>query len=90
MVAGNHLGTGAVEADGVAERNMEIQRQRARDRVLVTVLRPEPVFRPGDARVEAVRGRVGGVARPGLVVTLDQSGVKYNVLGHGVPLEFPY
>jgi hypothetical protein len=83
VVPGDDLVAGAVKADRVAEGNMDVQGQRARYRVLVAVGRPLAVIAVGDAAMELGRRRVGGVARPGLVIASDQVGIEGNVLRHG-------
>ena len=73
-VFGDDLVAGAVEAHGIAERNMQIQRQGPV--AGVTGLRLFPVLRFAEAIVELDSGRIGGLAGTGLVVLADQGGVK--------------
>ena len=80
-VLGHYLVASAVETDGVAERNMEIERQRIA--AGVAVFRVLRVLLCAKTLMELHGGRIGGVARPGFVVALDQFQVEYDVLcGH--------
>mgnify|MGYP000211076451 CR=1 FL=1 len=82
VIAGDDLVAGAVEADCIAEGDMQVQRQRTRYRVLVAVGCPLAIIAFGDAVVELRCSRVGCVARPGLVIATDQVGIEGNVLRH--------
>ena len=84
VVLGNHLGAGTVKTHRVAERDVEVQRQWPRNRVLVTVLCPQAVIVFRYTLVKLGRSRIGGIARPRLVIAPDQVGIKFNVLGHYV------
>ena len=73
-VLGDDLVAGAVKADRVAERNVDIQRQRFAGGVAGQG--QLPILGGGEALVKLHGGRVGGVAGAGLVVLADQGGIE--------------
>ena len=84
-VLGRHLVAGAVEADRVAEGDMEIERQGPAG--LVAPRAGRPVLRRAETIVKLHRRRIGGVAGAALVVAADQVQVKVDTLvnGHQCP-----
>ena len=83
VVLGDDLVAGAVVADGVAERHVDVQRQRLRVQrvaLVARVQRVDVVLGP-EAVVKAVGGRVGRVAGAEQVVLLHQRGVEDEVGG---------
>ena len=79
-VLGDDLVAGAVETDGVAERQMKIQRQRTRGRSLIAAFGLVAVIRLGETRMELHCRRIRGVARSALVVAAQQFGVKNDLV----------
>ncbi len=71
VVAGDDLGAAAVEAGARAERNVHVQRQRARDGVLVAGHGDGPVLVDAETVRELHRGGVRRVARTRAVVAAD-------------------
>ena len=71
----------AVEARTQAERDMHVDRERARNRVLVRGVRDATQVVFGKALMEMWRGRVRGVARTVDVVARDQLGVEHRCAG---------
>ena len=80
-VLGDHLVAGAVETHGVAEREMEIQRQRTQRRCLIGTLCPRAIVGFGETGMKLHRRRIRGIARSALVVTTDQVGVERQLMG---------
>ncbi len=76
LVAGDDAVAAAVEAGALAERHVHVERQRARHRILVAARDRLAQLRLAEAFVEARRGRIGGVARAGAVVALQQGVVE--------------
>ena len=76
VVAGDDLGAAAVEARARAERDVHVQRQRPRDRVLVAGERRGLVLVQAELVGELHGRRVRGVARAGPVVAADEVGVE--------------
>jgi len=74
--AGDDPVAAAVEARAGAERQVHVQRQRARDRLLVAGRGTGAVVGLAERGVEVRRGRVGRVARPVEIVPGDQLGVE--------------
>jgi len=81
-VFGNDLVASAVKTDGIAERKVEIQRQRPARRVAGTGvfaildLAVFAILDLAEALVKLYRGRIGSVAGSGLVVLVDQGGIE--------------
>ena len=73
-VLGDDLVTGAVKTQTRAERQVEIERQRARG--CVTARGELAVLGFAEVRPELRRGRIRGIARAGTVVTLDERRVE--------------
>lgn len=70
----------AVVADGVAERNVDVQRQRMAGAARMQVGDRLQVVAVAEGVVEAVRGRIRGVARPRLAQPADQAGIELHML----------
>ena len=81
VVLGDDLVAAAVEADRVAERQVDVQRERVVGALLRAGDKRVDVVRGAEAVVEAVRRGVGGVARARLVVLADEVGVECEVGG---------
>jgi len=79
-ILGDDLVAGAVVTDGVAERDVEVERQRAAKTVAARQRLAE--LRLAELVGELHGGGVGGVARAGGVVALDEIGVEDEVLVH--------
>jgi hypothetical protein len=75
-VFGDDLVAGAVVADRVAERDVDVQRERARVAAGAAVGHRMQVVAVAEAVREAVGGRVGGIARAGLAEAGDQAGIE--------------
>ncbi len=74
LVARHDLVAGAVVAEGVTERDMNVQRQRRA--ALVAGERILPIFVLRERLVELQGGRIGRIARPAAVVAADQVGIE--------------
>jgi coproporphyrinogen III oxidase-like Fe-S oxidoreductase len=71
-----------VKAGAEAERHVRVERERARDRVLVALARHLAELRVAETGGEPRRGRIGGVARAGAVVAPQQRRVEGRVGRH--------
>jgi len=81
VIGGDDTVAAAVEAHGAAERQVQIQGQRARDEVLIACLGLQSIVRLGYGRRELQGGRIRGIARPVDVVFVQQIRVEHG--GHG-------
>ena len=81
-VFSNYLVAGAVVANVIAKWQIEIQRQRSGDWVLVTLLSPGGVISGGNTFVELVCRRIRGVTWARLIVAFYQFRIKCNVVSH--------
>ena len=78
----NDLVAGAVIAEAFAERDMDVHRQRLGRRGLVGFLRSAAVIIHGKGLMKLRGSGVGGIARTGTVIFLDQGAVKARRLVH--------
>ena len=78
----NDLVAGAVVAKAFAERDMDVHRQRLERRGLVGFLRSAAVIIYGKGLMKLRGSGVGGIARTGTVIFLDQGAVKARRLVH--------
>ncbi|MNR04755.1 hypothetical protein D3C85_1207440 [compost metagenome] len=74
MMAGHHLVTGAVIADGLAERDMDVKRQRLGRTRRAPLPQRQPVVLSAKAAVISIGRGVRGVSRPILVQPRQQLG----------------
>jgi hypothetical protein len=89
VIGGDDAVAAAIKAHGAAERQMQIQGQRARDEVLIARLGLQPIVRIGHGWGKLQRGGIRGVARPVDVVFVQQIGIEHG--GHGDTCSFwPY
>jgi len=72
LVAGDDPVATAVEARAGAERDVQVQRDRTRDRVAIAGRSHLPQLGLAETGRELRRGRVGGVARPRHVIAPEQ------------------
>ena len=79
----DEAGAAAVVAGALAERQVHVQRQRARDRVVVAAQGGAQVFALAEIAAKVRGGRVGGVARARHVVAREQLGVELDRGGDG-------
>lgn len=79
-VLGHDLIAGAIKTHGVAERQMEIQRERTRRRRFVAAFRPDVVIGLGETGVELHRRGIRGITRSALVVTADEVGIERQLM----------
>ena len=85
LVAGDDAVAAAVEARAGAERDVQIQRNRARDRIAIAGRGHLAQLRLAEPGRELRRGRVRGIARPRHVVALEQLRIEQGGQGsHGV------
>ena len=76
VVAGDDLGAAAIEAGARAERDVHVERQLPRDRVLVAGERHGPVLVDAETVGELDRRGVRRIARARPVVTADEVGIE--------------
>ncbi|MCY1439972.1 hypothetical protein D9M71_562260 [compost metagenome] len=75
-LAGDDLVAGAVVAKALAERNVNVGRQRLGARRLIAGMRRLQVIIDGEGLMELRRGGIGSIAWPRPVVLLDQGAVE--------------
>ena len=78
-IFGNDFITGAIEAQGIAERDVDIQRQRAADAAHLAFPHPLRVHFGIKRLDEAIGSRIGGIARSILVQTTDQVQINFQL-----------
>ncbi|MNS91997.1 hypothetical protein D3C72_1261110 [compost metagenome] len=83
MMASHYLVTGAVVTDGLAEGNMEVERQRLCRAGRAPLLQRQPVVLLAKAAVIPVRCGVRGVPRPILIQPRQQLGREKRLGGGG-------
>jgi hypothetical protein len=91
VVACDDAGATAVEAGALAKGNMDVERERPRDRVLIALARAGAIFALAEIVAKGGRGRVRGVPRAGDVITREQLRVEFDRSGrderhHGASL----
>ena len=79
---GDDLVAGTVIAKALAERDMNIQRQRLGRGSLVAGPCGRLVIVQGKSLMELRRGRIGGIARPRMIILLDQRAIETQRLIH--------
>lgn len=75
-LAGDDLVAGAVITKALAERDVDVHRQRLGHRGLVAALGGLAIFVHGERRVKLRRGGIRRVARPWAIVFFDQGAIE--------------
>src|SRR5690606_12886548 len=76
LVPGDDPVAAAVEARALAVRDVDVERDLARDRIVVAAPGDVAEVRLAEALGEVRGGRIGGIARPRPVVAAQQFGVE--------------